>query len=233
MKNKHTLKSIGSDSLLADRVYKEIQAAIFANELTSGTSLSVPELARQLNVSRAPVREAVQRLVYDGLATDAPYRGAVVAYISAEDLRQIYDMRELLEGLAARLATKNLSKDSLTQLANVLEEHQKVLDEEKGLIAHVEMDIKFHRLMREITNNVHLNQVLENLQGKDYLAVYSLWSSKEAQQLALEDHKKIFKAMSEKNPSSAEAAARAHITRLRATLTERTEQDVECAAEGS
>lgn len=231
MENKHILRNVASNSLLADRAYEEIRVAIFANELPSGTSLSVPELARQLNVSRGPVREAVQRLVHDGLATYAPYRGAVVASMSVEDLRKLYDVRELLEGLAARLATKNLSEGSLVQLANVLEEHQKVLDEEKGLTAHVEMDMKFHRLVRELTNNVHLNQVLENLQGKVHLSVYSLWGRREAQQLALEDHRKIFKAMSEKNPTAAEAAARAHITRLCATLTERTEQE-EQATEG-
>jgi DNA-binding GntR family transcriptional regulator len=221
------LSNLGRGSLLADRAYEGIRDAIFANELTPGTQLSVPELARQLGVSRGPVREAVQRLIHDGLAVSTPYRGAMVAHVDAEDLEQLYEVRELLEGLAARLATERLEESSLAKLEDVLNRHQRVLDEGNGSAAHIELDMEFHRLLRELTGNRHLNEVLNNLQGKVHLALHSIWRNEYAPRLALEDHKKIFSAISSRDPEAAETAARAHIARLRKVLAETNEDERE------
>ena len=95
------LSPLQSDELLADRAYRELSQAIVSRGLEPGTRLSVPELARQLGVSRSPVREAVQRLIYDGLAEDRGRRGAVVARIEPDDFLSLLELRELLEGFAA------------------------------------------------------------------------------------------------------------------------------------
>jgi len=219
---KKKLSNIKRGGLLADRAYEEIREAIFANELPPGTPLSVPELARQLDVSRGPVREAVQRLIHDGLATTVPYRGAIVAHVDCKELIQLYEVRELLEGLAARRATERLQKSSLEELKKILEQHQRALEKDKKLAAYIDLDMRFHRLVRELAGNRHLSEVLDNLQGKVHLAMYSIWRAEDAALLALEDHKKIFEAMSSGNPDAAEAAARAHIVRLRSALYETT-----------
>ena len=214
------LTEITHSDLIADRAYKEIREAIFANRLPPGASLSVPELARQLAISRSPVREAVQRLVHDGLAVTSPYKGAMVARVDVEDLYRLYEVRELLEGLAARLATERLDNTALAELEEILNQHRKVLEDREDLAAHIGLDMRFHRRIREIAGNPHLADVLDGLQGKIQLAMRSLWRSDDAPLRALRDHEKILASMSSGDPSEAEVVARAHIVRVRETLVE-------------
>jgi DNA-binding GntR family transcriptional regulator len=214
------LTEITRSDLIAERAYEEIREAIFANRLPPGAPLSVPELARQLAISRSPVREAVQRLVHDGLAVTSPYKGAMVARVDVEDLYRLYEVRELLEGLAARLATERLDKTALAELEEILNQHRKVLEDREDLAAHIDLDMRFHRQIREIAGNPHLAAVLDGLQGKIQLAMRSLWRSDDAPFNALRDHEKILAAMSSGDPADAEVVARAHIARVRETLVE-------------
>ena len=82
---------------IVDAVQDMLREAIFGGTLRAGEALSVPELARRLNVSRSPVREAVLGLVAQGLAVEQPRHGVVVATISADDLVAIHEVREFLE----------------------------------------------------------------------------------------------------------------------------------------
>src|SRR3954470_24750440 len=85
-----------------DVVRDALHRAILAGDLRPGDALSVPELARQMKVSRSPVREAVLQLVSDGFAVEAPRRGVTVREVGDRELEQIHEMREVLEGLAPR-----------------------------------------------------------------------------------------------------------------------------------
>ena len=120
------LQALEPGDLLADRAYRQLSRAILRNQLVAGTPLSVPELARRLNISRSPVREAVQRLIYDGLAANVPHRGAIVSEIKPDDFRGLLEVRQALEGLAARLATERATDDDLRSLHDVLEDHARV-----------------------------------------------------------------------------------------------------------
>jgi DNA-binding GntR family transcriptional regulator len=211
------LEAIEPASLLADRAYTRLRDAILANELRPGTPLSVPELARQMRISRSPAREAVQRLIYEGLAVHVPFRGAVVAVVDPDDIRELYLVRELLEGLAARLATERIDAAQLAELKAVLAEHERVVacgDER----AHVELNMAYHRKIREIGGNAHLNAVLHQVHGKAHLAIHQLWRGPDAARLAVEEHRSILDAIEAHDPDAADRAARAHIAALRARL---------------
>lgn len=217
------LNSIGRQDLLADRAYREIQSAIFARKFTPGAPLSVPKLAQQLNISRSPVREAVQRLVHDGLAVSIAHQGAVVAHVSLEDLQQLYEVREMLEALAARRATERLDQIAQKDLQSIVEQHRKVLDRKEGVATHIELDMQFHKRIRELADNRYLAEFLDNLQGQICLAMHSLWRSDDAPRHALEEHQEILEAILDNDPDRAEAATRAHIRRVRSDLTESNE----------
>lgn len=218
MESEQPLRHIEQRDLLADRAHREIQSAIFAHKLPPGTALSVPKLARQLDISRSPVREAVQRLVHEGLAVSASHRGAVVAYVGVEDLQYLYEVREMLEGLAARRATERLDRTVQDDLKGLVEQHRKVLEEDGGVLAHIELDMQFHRRIREQAGNRYLAESLETLQGRIRLAMHSLWRSEDAPRLALGEHEEILDAMLTGDPVAAETAARAHIARIRSDL---------------
>lgn len=218
MSSERAVNPIAGGSLLADRAYEELKGAVLANRMRPGDALSVPALADQLGISRSPVREAVQRLIHDGLATHVPHRGAVVATVDVEDVRQLYVVREVMEGLAARLATERLDADRVAELRALLEEHERLVASGEDEKRHTEMDMAYHRLIREVAGNAHLSAALDTIQGKAHLALHSLWSSPEAPRLAVEEHRRIFEAMTAGDADAAERAAREHIHRLRIRL---------------
>ena len=220
MSTEAPVNPIAGGSLLAERAYEELKGAVLANRLRPGDALSVPALAAQLGISRSPVREAVQRLIHDGLATHVVHRGAVVATVDVEDVRQLYVVREVMEGLAARLATERLDATGVAELRALLEEHERLVASGEGEKRHTEMDMAYHRLIREVAGNAHLSAALDTIQGKAHLALHSLWRSPEAPRLAVEEHRRIFEAMTAGDADSAERAAREHIHRLRIRLSQ-------------
>src|ERR1035437_4620831 len=117
---------------LIDAVRLQLQAAILAGELAPGQQLSVPELARQLDVSRGLVRESVLQLVADGLAVERPRRGVVVVTIGANEVRQIHEVREALEGQAARLCAQNPSQELTAALQQALSEQRSAISQRDG-----------------------------------------------------------------------------------------------------
>jgi DNA-binding GntR family transcriptional regulator len=211
------IEPLDRGALLVEIAYQRLRDAILSNQLPPGTPLSVPEFARRFQVSRSPVREAVQRLVFEGLAINVAHKGAEVAGVQLEDLQQLYMVREMLEGLAARLATERIDGSGLDTLRRILDSHEGVVSsaDEKS---HIELDMAYHRAIREASGNDYLNLTLNRVQGKSHLALFHLWRGPDGRRLALEEHKKIFAAMVAGDPTGAERAARAHIAHLRIRL---------------
>ena len=211
------LQALEPGDLLADRAYLQLRRAILRNQLVAGDALSVPELARRMNISRSPVREAVQRLIYDGLAANVPHRGAIVSELKPEDFRGLLEVRQALEGLAARLATERATDEQLRSLRAVLNEHAVVVeagDED----ANVELDTRFHSIIREAAGNPELSMTLSRIQGRAHLSRFTLWRAKRNTRDALDEHQAIFVAMAARDPDGAERAARQHISNLLARV---------------
>ena len=118
------LSAIEAGDLLADRAYSQLSTAILRNHLSPGASLSVVELARHLGISRSPVREAVQRLIWDGLADYRGRRGTVVVSIDLNDFLRLLEVREALEALAARLAAQRGSTEERDELRGIQQEFE-------------------------------------------------------------------------------------------------------------
>ncbi|MEV5609701.1 GntR family transcriptional regulator [Streptomyces sp. NPDC052225] len=220
MSAERAVNPVAAGSLLADRAYEELKGAVLANRLRPGDALSVPALAVQMNISRSPVREAVQRLIHDGLATHVPHKGAVVATVDVEDVRQLYVVREVMEGLAARLATERLDASRVAELRDLLERHEREVGTGVDERTHIEMDMAYHRTIREVAGNAHLTAALDTIQGKAHLALHQLWRGQEAPRLAVAEHRRIFEAMTSGDPDAADLAARDHIRRLRIRLSQ-------------
>ncbi len=217
----------GSERLLVtDRIYAQLQAEILGHALTPGTRLSVPRLAVRFGVSRSPVREAVQRLVQAGLAAQTPHRGSVVATVTAADLIPLYEVREVLEGLAARLAAAHATRADLAQLHAELHAHEQAV--RRGDVrAHVEHDLAFHSTLRRAAGNAELIAALDRVQGQVTIAMlaadHTSWPAK-----AIDEHRAILDTIVAADPEAAETAARAHIRRIRgdmATHEEATHRD--------
>lgn len=211
-----------STDRIADAIYEQLREEIFTGELGPGSRLSVPALAERLEVSRSPVRDAVLRLIQERLAKEEPRRGAVVAMIDARALASIYEVREVLEGLAARLAVENAGRRLVEQLHGALAEHEAAV-ENADLDAHAAADMRFHALLRGASANDEVVRLLDDIQTQVRLAMRTTTVTGGPRH-ALDDHRAILAAVESGDPAAAEQAARAHIARLRSALLEQVDE---------
>jgi DNA-binding GntR family transcriptional regulator len=201
-------------TLLVDRAYDELQRAILNRRLTPGTPLSVPKLAEELGISRSPVREAVLRLTGAGLAVNVPHKGAVVAAMEVGDFVDLFEVREPLEGIAARRAATRANAGDIRNLCAILDAHEDVVD--SGEVGpQVEFDMAFHRRVREIADNPELTALLDRIQVRSHLALNTLWEGRGTSRRSLDFHREILSAIEAGDPHAAEHAAREHIAEVR------------------
>ncbi|RIK34323.1 MAG: hypothetical protein DCC52_00995 [Chloroflexi bacterium] len=116
-----TLSPLDGPTSLKDHAYQRIKDAILNLQLKPGAPLVEADLAEQLGVSKTPVRDALLELRREGLVTKIPYSGTFVSEITGKDIREIIQIRAVLEGLAARLATPHLSDAALEYLGGLID----------------------------------------------------------------------------------------------------------------
>lgn len=212
-----SLGTFGVVESLADRAYSQLFRAILRNELAPGTPLSVPELAQRMSISRSPVREAVQRLIYDGLAEHVLHRGAVVSRIDEAGFHDLLDVRELLEGLAARLAARRIDHDQLDELGTTLAAQEATVSADDWYRS-VELDIRFHAIIRTAACNVDLDTMLGRTQSRAHLSLHTLWQGPRDPHAMLAEHRAIYEAIAVADSDLAEEKAKDHIRGLRARV---------------
>lgn len=210
------LSPVAESPRLADEVYERLRRSILEGALGAGARLSVPDLASRLGVSRSPVREAVLRLVNDGLAQESPRKGVVVARLGFDELFSVYEVRAVLEGLAARLAAPTLDDHAIAELRELFAAHERAADV-RDLKASLEVDLAFHARIRSAARNPQLEVFLEQIQGKIRLAMVTTVVHPGPKR-AVEDHRRILEALERRDAAAAERAARAHVERLTASL---------------
>lgn len=155
-------KGLAPRQRLVDEAYQAIKTMIITNELTSGQVVSVAALADHLGVSRSPVTKAVTQLEQDGFIESEPYKAPRVAVLSARFVRNVYDLRTVLEAHAASAAVEALTDDEIAELTsafNSLTRDHKAGDPE----AVQEFDTYLHQLFAERADNNLLSGFLDNL----------------------------------------------------------------------
>lgn len=163
--------SVGAASLprlrvrvLGDELVKELRAAIVEGAFQPGSRLVEAEIAEQMGVSRAPVREAIRALEREGLVEIFPHRGAVVVGVLEDEMRQIYELRALAEQIAFRRAVENLTDDQLDELESLVDQ----LDAEAArgqLDQMIEIDLAFHRKVIEASGYRVILRLWDSLAG--------------------------------------------------------------------
>lgn len=150
---------------LREHAYETLRDRIVNLDLPPGTRLIERDLAEELAVSRIPLREAMQRLQQDGLVVVVPRRGAVVSPFTADDVRDLFDVRESLEVLAARLAAERAGPADLDALAAQLDIARRATGrDDKPAIAAA--NARFHRLIVDAAANPLLAAMLRPLEAR-------------------------------------------------------------------
>lgn len=189
-------------------VYRALRDAIRDGRLKQGARVREDEIARALGVSRTPVREALFRLQTRGLLKLAPGRGLVVVEISRQELVELYAMRELLEGGAARMAAQHASPTEIETLRYLLQEFQKAGDDAPRL---ADLNRQFHAAIYDAAHNHHLLSALNDLTDALALLQNTTFSVPGRPKPALKEHRAIVAAIADKQPDVAEREARQHI----------------------
>ena len=209
---------LGGSERVGESVYRQLRQRILIGQLPPGSRLSVPAIARELGVSRSPVRDAVLHLVREGLGQETLNRGAVVRTFGREELANLYEAGEALEGMAARLAARLCGPALRRRLSELLVMHRQVA-EASDVSRHIELDAAFHRELHTAAASPVLSRMLEEIHGQVMLATRSTRVTGGPAQ-AVEDHRDIVEAIVSGDADASEAAARRHMSRLRQLLTE-------------
>jgi len=205
---------------IVDSVHATLRAAILEGGLSPGQPLSVPDLSRQLDVSRSPVREALLALVADGLAVEHPRRGVSVVEVAASDLLEIHEVREAVEAQAARLCAERASDATLRDLADVLTRQHEVV-EQGDAAGWFRTNAEFHGAIAAGTGNRRLSEVLLTLEAQMRLGLRQVSSDREQRRRGLAEHQAVLDAISRHEPEAAERTMRDHIRRTKQTLARR------------
>lgn len=148
---------------LGDQVFDVLKNAILRNQFLPGEELKVEELAAELGVSSTPIREALVRLGDMGLVEIAPNKGAKVALIRPEDIRDLWEVRRLLESYAARVAVPTIPKDEVESLERQLND---VLANPDDFQKYIESDFALHAALYKHLGNRLLKRMLDQVNSQ-------------------------------------------------------------------
>ena len=161
---KEYFENLGNYLSLKDRVQQNIKFQIMRGNLKPGTHLLEEELSKAMNISRAPIREAFNRLEKEGFVTIIPRKGAAVSDITAQMIEDIFEIRETLESLAVK---KSIGNISIEKVEKVGEDFKKFINQtanSENCIQYLALDKKFHYLLSQNCGNKKLIELLANLQ---------------------------------------------------------------------
>lgn len=208
MSRRGRLKASRNVGTAADAVYGALRRSILDGKLSPGERLRSDALARDLNVSRTPVREALRKLEAEGLVDAAP-SGLVVRQLTEQDLTEIFYLREALEGMAARLAAENATRAEIDELDALVEDMGALAV--RGDIAPLrELTGEFHRLIGRASRNGRLVRSLGALLDHVRQAQSSTLYLTGRPAAAVDEHRNLLRAIAKRDGDLAETLARQH-----------------------
>jgi len=150
---------------LSNQVYEILKNMILNHRFSPGARINVEQIAKEVGASRTPVWEAVHRLMQEGLLENIPNRGVFMAVLTPKAAIEMYTVRQVLEGLAARLAAQNANEKAIKKMKTCLEKQAKAVEKE-DLIAYSKLDFEFHAIIYELSGNQTLQETLETIKNK-------------------------------------------------------------------
>lgn len=218
-------KRLAKRKSLGEEVFEILRDKILAGEYPLGEWLRQEEIGKQLGVSQTPVREALDRLVSEGLAERVPYRGVRVSTLTSEEIADIYAARMVLEVSLARVAAHNIVDEQLARLAGLVSEAQS-LRSLGDMSRRRQLNIEFHFTLASASKN----QVLERLyrltlhQFPDWMIYEGMFRQEarldERLTREIREHREILAALKERRSELAAERAARHIRNLKDELVE-------------
>ena len=201
--------SNGAPGTLKTHVYNALRNAIITGRYKPGMRLNESQLARDFNISRIPIREALMQLQEHGLVMNHERRGMFVTVLSPEDVQRINSVRVVLEAEAVRLARTKMSKSLAAKLTRLVE-RMETLDD-SGNMERAALDLDFHRSIWEATDNPYLCKTLDSL-STVLFAHTAIENAGQHERWKLNHHRLLLEVILSKSDTPAEQAVINHLS---------------------
>lgn len=206
---------------VADNVLTRLRDAILEGEIAPGAKISEPELARKYGISRAPLREAIRRLEERSLITRVPRQSARAVVLDAKKVSDIFQLREAIEGMAAREAALRITQPEIDKLRDGLDRQRAATQAQGEGYPFKRLDIDYHTSIVRASRNEFLIKFLsEDCHGLIDLCRRQQRRRPDRADRALLEHQRIVDALADRDPELAELSMRRHIARSRQDLLE-------------
>jgi DNA-binding GntR family transcriptional regulator len=208
------------EPVAADAIYLTVREAILKGVLPAGERLAESHLAALFDRSRTPVREAILRLEAEHLADRSGRRGFVVGGISQAEILEVYAVREVIDGLAARLATHGCLPTDLDHLS-WLNRRLRKAGEQRDYTLMVELNLEFHEAIARASRSALLVQFMRQIHDWVRRFTDTNFSYRGRATEALTEHEAIIEALRRRDPAEAEQVTRqhmAHATQVRVAM---------------
>lgn len=205
---------MSAPSTVTERIYRALRRDILSGVLKPGDSVPVRQLGKRLRASRTPLREALIRLAHEGFVSIHSRQGVFVTGVSLRELHEIFQVREVLEGLATRLACQNPDKAALDQFEEELTRARHT-GRYQDLVA---VGLKIHEWVARAANNGTLAGIVSLLHGH-MTRIFAIFATNlTAAQEATAQYQAIIDAIRDNKPDEAERAMRDHIASAKEQL---------------
>jgi DNA-binding GntR family transcriptional regulator len=217
MKKVHGMTEV-SQSPLRQSAYEAIKAMIVTGQLGPGRRVTELDLAEQLQVSRTPVREALNRLQRDGLVVERPRTGFSVVQFDEKMLCEVFDLRAELDNYATGLAVQHITDDDVVSLFEILDTCDDLARTDpspRGRLQELELGMDLHRRIARISGNALLAEMLDGLLIKCQVYVWMELTQLDEFSAARADHRMIVEAIAARDAVLACDRTRSHIRQSR------------------
>jgi DNA-binding GntR family transcriptional regulator len=206
---------------------EQVRRAIVEGRLAPGERLKEEELARELGISRTPVREALLILQAEGLVDAAPNRGAVVRSHDADDLEDLYQLRALLEGYAARRAAATISEAAVAGLRASCERFESLIEGDVQEL--VKENLLFHNVILDASRSRRVAELVRKVIELPLVYRSYIWYSVDQRRISAHYHRQIAIALEARDGERAELVMKEHVFEARDVLVARVREQEERA----
>ena len=219
------MKTLSAQPKLVAQVRESILGEITAGQLAPGERIIQEQIAQALGVSRQPVQQALLLLRNEGALRDAPGRGLIVAPLLADEVQHMYDMRAVIEGLAARLAAERNAERAASQGPALIDAGRKAVS--SGSIAKmVAADMRFHQFIYALSGNPLIAPAMAMHWTQTQRVMGEVLVRDETPRDIWDQHAKLLHAIARADAAKAELLARGHITQAARFMVSRMRAEV-------
>ncbi len=205
---------------LRGQTYKILKNMIITREIPPGKKICEETLAQEIGVSRTPIREALCRLEHEGIVKSIARRGSFVTIPSRENIIEILQIREVLEGLVVRLVIPHLQPTDMQNLRDCLEKLRSTPEEARHVMEYTDSEVEFHDILLKKCPNAMLRQMMEMVHTHLQIIRLRTVILPGRAQKTLDEHLQILEAIAKGDAEAAELLMRRHVASVKAVALE-------------